>query len=220
MNRTAIDPLWRRQRLVHARLYVILTQKLIRGSWSEVVKELLAGGAEIIQLRVKDVPSSERARLASSLMDLVAPTDSLLIVNDDPVAAALARTDGVHLGDDDPSPARARDEIGDGLLIGRSTHSFEDVLQVVQQPIDYLAIGSIYASSTKQARAIVGPQILRRIQREVPNKWFAIGGITRANIHEVLACGGDAIALSSAILSAADIAAETAWFRSVLDAPR
>jgi thiamine-phosphate diphosphorylase len=211
----------RKQRLERAKLYVLLTPELVPLTrWREAASAAIRGGADLLQLRVKEISTPERAALGRSLMEVVGPTEALLIVNDDPEAAVLAGADGVHVGDEDASPEIARKIVGSDLLVGRSTHDLEDILQAVQTPIDYFAIGSIYPSSTKQARAIVGPHILRRIQREIPLKCFAIGGITRANVHEVLACGGDAIALSSAILSAPDIAAETSWFRHVLDAPR
>src|SRR5262245_30507506 len=206
----------RRRRLAHARLYVLLTPELLPPSaWRQAAADLIRGGADVLQLRLKDASTAERAALGRSLMEIVAPSEALLIVNDDPEAAVLAGADGIHVGDDDAPPHAARAIVGAEGIVGRSTHDFEDILQAVQTPIDYFAIGSIYPSTTKQARAIVGPYVLHRIQREIPLKCFAIGGITRTNLHEVLACGGDGIAVSSAILSAPDLAVETTWFRQM-----
>jgi thiamine-phosphate pyrophosphorylase len=221
MNPAADRASHRKHLLARAKLYVLLTPELLPpAAWRQAAADLIRGGADLLQLRLKNANTAERAALGRSLMEIVAPSQALLIVNDDPEAAVLAGSDGVHVGDDDATPHAARAIVGDDLIVGRSTHDLEDILQAVQTPIDYFAIGSIYPSTTKQARAIVGPYVLHRIQREIPLKCFAIGGITRTNVHEVLACGGDGIAVSSAILSAPDIAAETAWFRQVLDAPR
>lgn len=207
---------WRRERLAAAHLYVLLVPELTGHELVAAGEAVMRGGADVVQLRLKSATTAARVLVAERLVPIALQFGALLIVNDDPEAAARAGADGVHVGAGDPSPANARSIVGAERLVGFSTHGMEDLLQAMTEPVDYLAIGAIYPTSTKSVSTIVGPQVLRRVQREIPIKTFAIGGITRGNLAEVIACGGSAVAVSRAILQAGDIAAEARWFKDSL----
>lgn len=126
-----------------------------------------------------------------------------MIVNDRADIALIARADGVHLGQDDLPPAAARGILGGDAVIGYSTHSAEQAVAALREPVDYIAAGPIFATGTKeQPDPVIGLEGLRAIRQSIGRfPLVAIGGIDIRNIRDVLAVGADSAAVISAVLS-------------------
>ena len=131
-------------------------------------------------------------------------TKTLFIMNDRPDVAALAQADGVHLGQCEISVKDARSIVGPKVLVGVSTHSIEQARRAVLDGANYLGVGPTFPSATKQFSHYPGVELLRAVAAEIRLPAFAIGGISRDNLGEVLAAGFTRIAVSSAVVAAAD----------------
>jgi thiamine-phosphate pyrophosphorylase len=125
-------------------------------------------------------------------------------MNDRPDLAVLARADGVHVGQEEVSVKDARSIVGPDMLVGVSTHSIEQARQAVLDGANYIGVGPTFPSGTKRFAQFPGVELLRAVAEEIRLPAFAIGGIERANLAEVLAAGFTRIAVSRAISSAAD----------------
>jgi thiamine-phosphate pyrophosphorylase len=157
----------------------------------------------MIQLRDKNAPAGEFYSEAIKAIDYAHQLGTTIIVNDRVDIALTTHADGVHLGQDDLPPAEARNILGPDAIIGFSTHSVEQAVKAMALPIDYIAIGPIFATSTKSnPDAVVGLDGLRALRSatgEFP--LVAIGGIDRANINSVLGAGADSVSMISGLLS-------------------
>jgi thiamine-phosphate pyrophosphorylase len=167
-------------------------------------RELLDAGAALIQFRDKSQPAMPR-RFLGCVRELrrITAGQATLIVNDRVDLCLAAGADGVHLGQDDLSPAAARkifDQTRDGLarFIGISTHTITQVREADALPVDYIALGPIFATSSKiNPDPVIGLEILRQARRITAKPLVAIGGITRQNCLQVKNAGGDAVAVIS-----------------------
>jgi thiamine-phosphate pyrophosphorylase len=199
------------------RLYTIVDAEVCRAhavTPAQVAFELAAAGATLIQYRDKLSPPQQILTNAAAIRQ-AAPT-ATLILNDRPDLAQLAHFDGVHLGQTDLSPADARQILGPQAIIGLSTHTPSQLLAAIDTPTDYLAIGPIFATTTKpDAEHPVGLETLRHIRTLTTKPLVAIGGITLANAPQVLAAGADSIAIISALFSPGSTIAQNA--RAFLD---
>lgn len=137
---------------------------------------------------------------------------ALLIVNDRPDLARLAGADGVHVGQDDVSVAQARSVTGPRLLVGRSTHTREQIDAALADPPDYLAVGPMFPTATKPQEHIAGEATLRYAVARTALPVVAIGGITAASAGGIAAAGASAVCVCSAVVSAADPAAAAREF--------
>ena len=122
-------------------------------------------------------------------------------MNDRPDLAVLAEADGVHIGQDELSVREARRIVGPHRLVGVSTHTIEQARQAVLDGADYLGVGPCFATSTKSFNQLAGLDFVRQVAAEITLPWFAIGGISPANITAVRAAGASRVAVSSAICS-------------------
>ncbi|HEV7225806.1 MAG TPA: thiamine phosphate synthase, partial [Pirellulales bacterium] len=140
------------------------------------------------------------------LRELTQATGASFIMNDRADLAALAGADGVHVGQDELSVAEARAIVGSAALVGVSTHSLAQARQAVLDGADYLGVGPTFTSATKhfEAAQLTGLDLLRAIAAEIRLPAFAIGGIDRNNLGEVIAAGFSRIAVSGAVAAAAD----------------
>jgi thiamine-phosphate pyrophosphorylase len=163
---------------------------------------LSAGGATLIQLREKHLSPREFYSAAKEALDVARERKVRLIINDRVDIALALGADGVHLGQDDLPPAAARRLLGERAIIGFSTHSVEQARRAASLPVDYLAIGPIFRTSSKEnPDAVVGLEGLRRVRRAAGSvPLVAIGGITLETAPEVIAAGADAIAVISLLL--------------------
>jgi len=196
------------QRLAHARLYVLIDGRGSPGEFERLVRSLVHAGVNLIQLRDKQLDDRTLLERARCLRKLTQGTDTLFVMNDRPDLAHLSRADGVHVGKEDLSVKDARAIVGPGGLIGVSTHSIEQARQAVIDGADYIGCGPVFPSDTKQFQRFPGVELLRAVASEIRLPAFAIGGISRANLPEVLETGIQRVAMSSAILEADDPGAE------------
>lgn len=176
-----------------------------------LVEAILAGGAKLLQLRAKDVPTGELVALARAAQACAASAGARLIINDRADVAKLVGAAGVHLGQDDLPPAAAREILGPDGVIGISTHNLDQVDAAIRDGgIDYLAFGPIFATTSKRnpdpVQSLGALSVLRGRCR-LP--LVAIGGITESTAPDVLAAGADAVAVIGAIAGADDPAQAT-----------
>jgi thiamine-phosphate pyrophosphorylase len=170
-------------------------------------EELIAAGVTLIQLRDKSQPEQSK-RFLSCARELRRMTldRAMLIINDRADLCLAADADGVHLGQDDLSPAAARkifDQVKDGKarIIGFSTHNLAQVIAADALPIDYIAIGPVFATGSKvNPDPVIGIEGVRQARQVTKKPLVAIGGVTRQNCSQVKAAGADAVAVISDLL--------------------
>ncbi|TWT40995.1 Thiamine-phosphate synthase [Phycisphaerae bacterium RAS1] len=199
-----------RARFRAVRLYVIITEALCKRDWLATAEAAIRGGAACVQLREKSLPDGELLSRARRLRELTAPQGVLFIVNDRPDIARLAHADGVHVGQDDVSVNDARRVLGGDRLIGKSTHSLEQVAAAIAENPDYIAVGPMFASTTKPQEHVPGTALLARAAERTALPRVAIGGITPLNVAAVTAAGASAVCVCAAVISADDPAAAAA----------
>jgi thiamine-phosphate pyrophosphorylase len=199
----------RRQRFRTARLYVLLTAALCRTDWYATAEATIAGGADCIQLREKDLPDGELLRRARRLRALTRDHGVLLAINDRPDIARLVGADLIHVGQDDLAVRDVRHIAGAALLVGKSTHTIEQFDAARVEDPDYLAVGPMFASATKPQDHIAGPATLAAVRDRTPLPLVAIGGIDADNVAAVCAAGADCVAICGGIIAAPDVTAAT-----------
>lgn len=199
------------------KLYPITDTGITGLTHLEQVRRLADGGATIIQLRDKVASPREFYESAVEVMKLVRGSNVQIIINDRVDIAIAAGADGVHLGQDDLSPAAARSLLGNEKIIGFSTHSTQQALLALQLPIDYAAIGPINATTTKSdTDPVVGLHGLQAVRSAIGDfPLVAIGGISHENAREILASGATSLAVISAVLS--DPAGISSRFRQIVE---
>ncbi|HTG13014.1 MAG TPA: thiamine phosphate synthase, partial [Candidatus Eisenbacteria bacterium] len=177
-------------------LYAILDRSVARDrDLPTLLDAVLAGGGRLVQLREKTLPLAELLPLARRLARRCREVGALFIVNDRADLALAAGADGLHVGQDDLPARRARQILPPGMILGVSTHDPEQARQAVADGADYVAVGSIYPTTTKAGFQLVGPELIRRVRPQVPVPLVGIGGITADNAEAVLAAGADAVAV-------------------------
>lgn len=179
---------------------------------------LLDGGAGCLQLRAKNHDLATIRRVARVLLPLCRAAGVPFILNDHPALAADLGADGLHLGQDDGPLAAARLVIGPGKLVGRSTHSLVQARAALAEGFDYIGFGPLFPTPTKPGRPAIGMADIAAMERDVGSRIpaFCIGGITRANLPEVLAAGARRVVIVSDLLRAADVAAATREARALI----
>ena len=193
----------RRAWLVDARLYFICEARPHGRDPEEILRAALQGGVDVVQLREKSGDERAIVRAGRVFRRLCDAYDALFIVNDRPDLAIACAADGVHLGQDDGDAAAARGFAGDDLLIGRSTHS-PDQIENAASGADYIAVGPVYSTPTKPEYAPVGTELVAYAARHAQVPFFAIGGIDAQNLGEVVSAGGVRVAVVRAIRDADD----------------
>jgi thiamine-phosphate pyrophosphorylase len=202
-------------------LYVILDRAAARGrDLEEILDATIAGGCRMIQLREKEWPTGRLLPLAERLRDRCRRAGVTFIVNDRVDLAVAVEADGVHLGQDDLPPRAARPLLRPGMVLGRSTHSVAQARQAQADGADYIAVGSMFPTQTKADFELVGPELLRAVRPETKAPLVGIGGITRANVAQVIRAGADGVAVISAVCGAPDPAAATREFVAAIRAER
>jgi thiamine-phosphate pyrophosphorylase len=155
-------------------------------------------------------------RLAERFSAACARHGALFIVNDRPDVAVAAGADGVHLGQDDLPPDVARAILGPDAIVGRSTHTADEVRRARSEPVDYIAVGPCFATPTKPGRPAAGLGLLRVAAAETTVPWFAIGGINAGTLPEVVAAGARRIVVVRAVTESADPAVAVKGLRGAL----
>ena len=212
----------RRARLAAARLYLVCGAAGDgRGDLRAFLDAALRGGADVVQLREKDPAVGDDAILAAARVfrEACDAHGALFVLNDRPDLAATAHADGVHVGQDDLPVAQARALVGEDVLIGRSTHTPEQVEDAAVADVDYFAVGPVHATPTKPGRPAVGLELVRHAAGAPrPLPWFAIGGIDAETVGAVVAAGATRIVVVRALTDAADPEATARALRDALPA--
>lgn len=181
------------------------------------VAALVAGGAKIVQFRAKGLPDRRFLDLAAEALAAARAGGAALVVNDRPDVAIIIGAAGVHLGQDDLDPRAVRTLLPPGTLLGVSTHSLEQLERAAGAPVDYLAIGPVFPTRSKAAPdPVVGLEMVRKARALAAGSLVAIGGITEENARSVVEAGADGVAVISALLSQADLAAAGRRFAAAL----
>ncbi|HEV7163107.1 MAG TPA: thiamine phosphate synthase [Solirubrobacteraceae bacterium] len=208
----------RRARLAAARLYLVCSSAPGGDELPDLLRGAAAGGVEVVQLRDKHLGDEELAAVANAARALCERLDLLLIVNDRPLVAREADADGVHVGQDDMAAAEVRELVGPDMLIGLSTHAPEEIDAVDPAVVDYIGVGPIHETPTKEGRPAVGLELIRYAAANAPMPFFAIGGLNDENLDEALQAGAERVCVLRAIADAADPEAAAKSIRARLDA--
>ena len=195
------------ERLGRARLYVLIDGRSSPEAFAALARSLVDAGVDVIQLRDKQLDDRRLLERARLLREATRSSATLFVINDRPDLAALAGADGVHVGQEELSVKDARSIVGPDALIGVSTHSIEQARQAVLDGANYLGAGPTFPSGTKRFERFPGLELLRAVAAEIRLPAFAIGGIDRRNLPEVLATGICRVAVSGAVTTASDPAA-------------
>ena len=205
--------------MTEPKLYCILDLGYVEEADAEkVAAALLAGGADLLQLRAKGRSLDLIEAVARRVLPQCRAAGVPFILNDHPALAAALGADGVHLGQDDGALAEARHLTGDSMLIGRSTHSLEQARAALADGFDYIGFGPLFPTPTKAGRPAIGLADIAAMERDVGAHIpaFCIGGIHPGNLAQVLAAGARRIVMVSALLQSHDIQAATRAVASAL----
>ncbi len=190
-------------------IYPVTCERLSSGrSNLEVLKAVIQGGARIIQLREKEYSGKKIYDLALKFREITTKAGVLLIINDHVEIAMAVEADGVHLGQDD-FPLYAARKIAPELLIGASTHSLKEAIRAQKEGADYINIGPIFPTGTKEGiERFLGPEAIAAISPEIDVPFTVMGGISASNVDQVLTNGARRVAMVTAITQAPDITAQ------------
>jgi thiamine-phosphate pyrophosphorylase len=209
-----VKPGGRRDRLEHARLYVVTG---VRDDLPEFLDAILGAGVDLVQLREKEAEAADLLRWGEEFHEAAERHGALFIVNDRPDVALALDADGVHLGRDDLPPRVAREILGGDGIIGLSTHA-TDQWNTAAPEADYLCAGPVWETPTKPGRPSAGLDYVRHAAGSGESRpWFAIGGINAENLSEVVAAGATRIVVVRAVTEARDPAAAVRALAETLD---
>lgn len=190
-------------RLVLPRLYVILDASLLRISPQECAQELAAAGVRWLQYRDKTATSKQLWNTSRELVSSLASSEVSLIVNDRPDVAVLTAARGVHVGQDDLDVEQARAIVGKEKCVGVSTHNLQQFQRAAASSADYIAVGPVFATTSKvNPDPVVGLQLIREARGLTAKPIVAIGGITLEKAKAVIDAGADSVAVISDVLLA------------------
>ncbi|MFC7021955.1 thiamine phosphate synthase [Promicromonospora thailandica] len=209
---TSTDP---RARLADARLYLCTDARQDTGDLEPFLHAVLEGGVDVVQLRDKSLDVARELELQALVARVAQEHGALWAVNDRADVARLTGAPAVHMGQGDLPPDAVRTLLGDGPVLGRSTHDLGQALAADADPrVDYFCVGPLWATPTKPGRAAVGLGLLRAVADRAPaTPYFAIGGIDAGNLDQVLDAGARRIVVVRAITRAADPRAAAAALR-------
>ena len=186
----------------------------------DLAAAILAGGATLLQVRAKHMSSAAMLEFSRQVVRLAAPFGAQVVVNDRADLAVLAGAAGVHVGQDDLSPADARAIVGDGALVGVSTHSSDQISEAAKAPVSYIAVGPVFGTSTKDTGYdAVGLELVRRAAATAIDV-VAIGGVTLERVPALIAAGATSVAVITDLLAGGDPAARTRAFVDTAEAAK
>ena len=191
-----------------SRLYLITG---VRPGLEELIEAAVRGGVDLVQIREKNLLDGELLPVLERVRELTRRIGVPLVVNDRPDLALLCEADLVHVGQDD-LPVEAARRLG--LAVGLSTHAPDEIDRA---DADYIGVGPVYATPTKEGRPGVGLELVRYAAAHARMPWFALGGIDSGNVAEVVAAGAERIAVIRAIADAEDPERAGAALRTALD---
>jgi thiamine-phosphate pyrophosphorylase len=199
-------------------LYVITDEKISQGlTHQEIAIKAIEGGADVIQLRAKDIDGADLYRVAVDIRRTTRDTGTLFIVNDRLDIAMASQADGVHLGQGDMPLSAARRISPKGFIIGISVGNMEEAIAAEREGADYVALSPIFPTTSKDdAGPGGGLAVLRQIREAVRIPVIAIGGIDRNNVRDVLLAGADGIAVISAVVGQKDVVAAAKEMKGII----
>lgn len=199
------------------RLYGIVDLGYVRpADVPDMTRALAEGGVDILQLRAKGASPSEVESLARAMLPATRDLGVPLVINDHPAVAASVGSEGVHVGQDDDSVAKARAVVGPDIFVGKSTHSLDQAVAAQAEGADYIGFGPLYATGTKPDYVPIGLQDITEVHQRVQLPIFCIGGVNAARAPEILAAGARRVVVVSAFLLAADVRAEVRRLKAML----
>ena len=200
------------------RLYAVTDSAWLNGrSLAEVVREAIEGGATVVQYREKNKGYDDMLKEAREVCAVCREYGVPFIMNDSVEIAIAVDADGVHLGLDDGDLKAARELLGEGKIIGASTHNVQEALSAQAQGADYLGCGAVFGSTTKTDISSITPEILAQVTSAVQIPVVAIGGINRDNISMLNGCSLAGAAVVSAIFAQKDIRAAAKEMRALAE---
>ncbi len=183
--------------------YLVITNPVV--GYAKCAEAAVRAGVRMVQLRMKRASREDILREGREMRRATAGTDTLFIVNDDPSIASEVGADGVHVGQGDMPPAQVRSLYPDLKIVGLSTHNVGQVRASVSQPIDYIGVGPVYATPTKDVPdPTLGLDVMARMIAEAAHPAVAIGGIDAARLPDVLAAGARNYAVVRAVCQSDD----------------
>lgn len=193
----------RMTRFRRAGLYLVTSQALARGrSTEKIVKAALVGGVRLIQLREKEMPLPQLAKLAEKIRVMTEKAGALLIINDRLDLALAVGADGVHLGQDDLPVAMAK-KLAPNLIIGASTHSIQEALAAQRAGASYINIGPLFPTKTKKwNKKFIGIPKMKQIASRIKIPFTVMGGIKTEHIPALVKAGAGTIAVVTAVTAA------------------
>jgi thiamine-phosphate pyrophosphorylase len=190
---------------------------LLKQSEKVCAENLAAAGVRLLQFRDKRASARELLRKSRGLAELLLPEGVTFFVNDRADVANLAGASGVHVGQEDLAVEQARVVMGEAKFVGVSTHNLEQFACAARTTADYIAVGPIFRTQTKEnPDPVVGLELLRQARRLTEKPIVAIGGITLERAAEVMAAGADSVSVISDILQAPEPAARAAQYLALL----
>lgn len=208
-------------RLVLPRLYVILDAGLLTTSQLAFTEEMAKAGVRLLQYRNKAATSAALLRDSRELAEVCLARGITFLVNDRADVAMLAGAEGVHVGQEDLPVEHARQIAGSKKLVGVSTHNLEQFRRAAQSSADYIALGPIFTTASKDnPDAVVGTELLRQVRPMTEKPIVAIGGITVERAREVIEAGADSVAAISGIMGAENSGKRARQYLETLEAAK
>ena len=202
-------------------LYVILdTQALVGRDEVEVAGEIIQGGAKAIQLRDKQRSKGRLLPIAQKLQKLCADSGVLFIINDYLDLALCSDADGLHIGQEDLPLAAVRKELAVDRIVGCSATTVSQAIKAEGEGADYVAVGSMFSTTTKKDAIVVGLDMLKQTKQAVSCPLVAIGGINENNIEQVVAAGADSVAVIGAVLGKENVRVATEQLVAIIGLAR
>ncbi len=190
-----------KSRLQAATVYVLITESMCRLPWKQVVEDVLAGGADVLQLREKNLTDRDLLRRAVWIADACRERNAIFIVNDRADIAVASGAHGVHVGQDELTVSEARRILKPEQVVGVSTHSLSQARTAVLDAADYIGVGPTFPSQTKSFEEFPGLTLVRAVASEIKIPWFPIGGITLESVSDLIAAGTSRVAVTSAVVN-------------------
>ncbi|TLD41416.1 MAG: Thiamin-phosphate pyrophosphorylase [Candidatus Jettenia ecosi] len=180
------------------------------------MEDVIQGGADAVQLREKTMSDSTFLTLAREFKKITSQSKTLFIVNDRAEIAKKADADGLHVGQSDINIPTARKIIGYNKIVGISTHTIVQAREAQREGADYISVGPVFYTVTKDYEPPVGLDYLKQVKREITIPFVAIGGINLENIYDILNAGGSCLTICSAIICSDTIIQTTRSFKTQL----
>ena len=196
------------------RLYVIISSGLAKKPVLETLQEVIQGGADAVQLREKMMSDGEFLALAKEFRRITSQSKILFIVNDRAEIAKKVDADGLHIGQSDLNIHSGRKIIGYDRILGVSTHTIVQARKAQLEGADYISVGPLFPTITKDYEPPVGLDYLKEVKRNITIPFVAIGAINHENLNEILLAGGLRVAICSAIICSNDILQTTRSFKA------